>query len=761
MLKNQAAAVKTFRQAGVLTKILGSFFAGFMLANSTLNGAQSPLAVGLVGALNLSEGIFAFLGGMLAYLITGKIGDAIVEISAMVGILVFRVILCEFIRKEIKAAGAAVLTGISYIAAGLAVVFAMSGSGGAVFLVVCKGLLCGCAAYFAIMSFNAAQSEQKLVISGTSGAALGVVFVIGVAALCSAQVGFFNFGRAFGVLVVLLAAKKFKHAGGAVCGALVTCGVVLYSPDMGKATMLLAAAGMVAGLFAEFGALPAAFFFISANAVGLIAIGVTPETARILVDAMVASVAFVILPERLTSVLLGSSAVSRCNSKINALTASKLTFAAKTIAEVRKSVEQVSKALEKKSGENDISVAVCDQICGKCRNNLYCWESEFDKSFEAFREVKTVLEQKGRVVQEDLPQSLAKCFKRAELTDCFNESHHIETAEKQASRRLREMRGVLYEQFSGMEDMLEEISGEILEANEYDDELSKSVKSFLLDFGAQLPRVCVFLNPFGKIRIEAFYEGELTLEPAELADELSEIVDRELELPQIFTANGYSKLCLIEKTAYTLEVGASQKTGRGEETSGDKYEVFYDGLGNACLILSDGMGSGKMAAIDSRMTSSLLIRLLKAGVGFSAAVKLINSSMLVKSGNESFATLDIVCVNLYNGRVDLLKLGAAATFIKSGNRVTCVEASSLPVGIVQEVQPEKRSTVLKEGDMIVMISDGIEETHYTALRNELLKKDIPAAEVFASTLLEKATARSATARTDDMTILVAGVKVNN
>lgn len=760
MLKNQAVTIRRAKQLGIPTKMIGTILTGFLLANSTIGGAQSPLIMGFVGALNLSEGIFAFLGALLAYFFTGKVTSSFIEISGMICILALKVMVCEVFGKQIKATGSAVLSGLAYTLCGLAITFFTTTNGATAFVVACNGILCGCAAYFLISTFSAVKNEKKLVITGSAGASLGVVFVLSIATLCSAQLGFLNLGRVFGVLVVLLAAKKYKHLGGAVCGALVTCGVVLYSPEMGKATMLLAVAGLIAGVFAEFGTLPLTFFFISANAVGLIAIGVTTETARILVDVMVASVAFVIIPDKLVTNILGVGVAAKAGDKVTALAASKLNFAAKTIGEVRKSVEQVSKALEKRNGENDVTILVCDNICGKCRNNLYCWESEFDRSFENFNIVKKNLELKGKVTQDDLPQGLNKCFKRTELVDCFNESYSDEIVEKKANQKLKEMRGVLYEQFSGMEDMLQEISEEILVAKECDEELSKSVKSLLMDFGAITPRTCVFYNSFGKISIEAFYEGELNLTDVEIADEISEIVDRDLELPQIFIANGCSKLCLIEKPAYIVEVGIAQKSGIEGETSGDTYEYFNDGQGNAYIIISDGMGSGKMAAIDSLMTSSLLVRLLKAGIGFSAAVKLINSSMLVKSNNESFATLDIACIDLYTGRLDLLKLGAAATLIKSNGRVSCVEASSLPIGILRDLQPEKRSTILKNGDTVVMMSDGINENVYPFVKEKLLSKNEQDSQDIASSILENSLTKSGGERLDDITIIVVKIKQN-
>lgn len=53
------------------------------------------------------------------------------------------------------------------------------------------------------------------------------------------------------------------------------------------------------------------------------------------------------------------------------------------------------------------------------------------------------------------------------------------------------------------------------------------------------------------------------------------------------------------------------------------------------------MGSGTAAAVDSNMTVSLIVKLIEAGVDYTAALKIVNSALLVKSGEESLSTVDI------------------------------------------------------------------------------------------------------------------------
>ena len=106
------------------------------------------------------------------------------------------------------------------------------------------------------------------------------------------------------------------------------------------------------------------------------------------------------------------------------------------------------------------------------------------------------------------------------------------------------------------------------------------------------------------------------------------------------------------------------------------------------------------------MTVSLLQKLIDAGVGYQAALKIVNSALLVKSGEESLSTIDITAVNLYTGQAWFYKAGAAPTFLRRSKRCGLVESTSLPAGILTAVDFEKSSVRLGDGDLVVMVSDG-------------------------------------------------------
>ena len=61
-------------------------------------------------------------------------------------------------------------------------------------------------------------------------------------------------------------------------------------------------------------------------------------------------------------------------------------------------------------------------------------------------------------------------------------------------------------------------------------------------------------------------------------------------------------------------------------------------------------------------------------------------------------------------RAKFYKMGAATSFIMRQGRVRRIKGAALPVGIIPKLRLAHISAELKEGDLIVMASDGITES---------------------------------------------------
>ena len=169
------------------------------------------------------------------------------------------------------------------------------------------------------------------------------------------------------------------------------------------------------------------------------------------------------------------------------------------------------------------------------------------------------------------------------------------------------------------------------------------------------------------------------------------------------------------------------------------------------------MGSGTQAAIDSKMVVSLFKRLVTSGIDAVTSIGMINSIMMSKSAEESFATLDVAKVNLDTGELTLIKSGASATLIKHDDSVMMVNASTFPIGIISETKPFVKKFNFTEGDSIVMLSDGVSDKSYQYIKTLMLEKDNIELNSVSKKICENAKTLFY-GRRDDITVLTAELK---
>jgi len=187
------------------------------------------------------------------------------------------------------------------------------------------------------------------------------------------------------------------------------------------------------------------------------------------------------------------------------------------------------------------------------------------------------------------------------------------------------------------------------------------------------------------------------------------------------------------------------------------------GSGKYILALSDGMGTGQAASSQSKVAISLLEQFMETGFDQDTAIKLINSILVLKSDDDSFATIDLSAIDLYDGKIEFVKIGAAPTFIKRQNKVEVVKTVSLPAGILSDIDTELVSKNADNGDFIIMVTDGIIDSFKLEEGGEqnLIKfiEDIDSInpQGIADLILAEACSKCKDKPVDDMTVLVAKV----
>ena len=169
------------------------------------------------------------------------------------------------------------------------------------------------------------------------------------------------------------------------------------------------------------------------------------------------------------------------------------------------------------------------------------------------------------------------------------------------------------------------------------------------------------------------------------------------------------------------------------------------------------MGTGKSAAVDSHMVIGLFRRLISGGMECTSAVKLINSVMVSKSREESFATFDAVRFDPDTASLTSVKSGAAATLIRQNNSVIKVYAPTFPIGINESAEVSTCDFQLSDNDIVIMFSDGICENEYLFIKELLLSSD-NIEDIVRETAV-KASTFAHSPHNDDVTVI--GIKIIN
>ena len=212
-------------------------------------------------------------------------------------------------------------------------------------------------------------------------------------------------------------------------------------------------------------------------------------------------------------------------------------------------------------------------------------------------------------------------------------------------------------------------------------------------------------------------------------------------------------LLFCEVGALRVESAKRVQAASGQGICGDAVSRFHDGRGRFYCVVSDGMGTGRTAALDAMLAVSLMTRLLKSGVSPETALSCVNLALMQKATEETLATLDVLQADLFTGEARLLKAGAAASAVRLGEKTLQVERSSLPLGILPEVKFEETAFTLSPGDLVLMTTDGADRVKPAVLRGLLdADRDAPP-DTLAERVMAEAVARSPVGHRDDISVV--------
>lgn len=739
------------------------FFAGLLVSRGAIFGSYSPFGAALVAAVPYTSIWSVLAGGIIGYILPSGVNGSMRYIASIIAVVAIRWTLSDLKKVTEHPLYAPMVAMLPILATGIAMSAVDGFSGLSIVMTITESFLAAGASYFFARTVIFASGKRGITTLGQQEiACIAMSCCIMLLAFAGIDIKGISLGRVISVLVILFCARYGGVPGGSIAG--ISTGILfsLSSPVLSYISGAYSFAGLMAGLFSPLGRVGSATAFIVSNAIVAFQTGDTSIIIAGMYEVMAATLIFMIIPRtkgsKISAIFLPQPKVTITDGIRDSIV-TRLNFASKALLSVSDSVEKVSEKLSKLSVPDIKGVyqKTIDNTCHCCALRLFCWEKEYDKTMAEFDNITPKLKKRGNIIAKDFSDYFNEhCCKIAEIANAVNRYYDEFSNKQAAERRMNEVRGIISEQFLGTSEILKDMAQEFEQYDTYDSKIAEEISAFLKSEGIVPIDVSCFADRFGRLSIEMEIAEteESVIRSHKVTREISKICDRAMDTPCISNSLGRCMIHISEKPVYSVEVGTAQHICNNGRLCGDNYDYFNDGLGRDVIVLSDGMGTGGKAAVDGAMAAGIMCDLAKAGINFDCALRIVNSALLIKAGEESLATLDITCIDKFTGKVDILKAGAPFTFIRKGETALTIDAPSLPAGILKNIEFSGDNIELGENDYIVMVSDGVLPNSDNWVEGELEKWEGTDPQKLANYIVEEAIKRREDGYDDDVTALV-------
>ena len=347
-----------------------------------------------------------------------------------------------------------------------------------------------------------------------------------------------------------------------------------------------------------------------------------------------------------------------------------------------------------------------DAFCNDCPNKNICWGLEYTATLGALNDLIAQLHTRGRVSNEHVGEPLlGRCTRIEGILERINTDCARLTGDMLRNNRT-EIVAMDYESAADIiNDALEADSAEYL----VDAELGKKIAEYLKDADVRAESVTVFGNRMKKILIRGAEVEDAKVTFETMRSDLGEMCGSELAFPTFEVEGSVSTMTLTAKRKIAV-ISAQSNVSADGGVSGDSVNLFCNKKDYFYALISDGMGSGKEAALTSGLCSVFLEKMLRAGNRAATSLRMLNNMIASRahdSTKECSSTVDLLELDLMTGEGAFLKSGAAPSFLVRGKVVRRLQAGTVPIGILNTLDVQKTEFPLRAGDTVVMVSDGI------------------------------------------------------
>ncbi len=598
------------------------------------------------------------------------------------------------------------------------------------------------------------------------------LLIVGIGTLSINDISFRNIAAI--LFIVALAFISDTNMG---AGAGITMGIILgfATGNLMESIAIYGACGLVAGIFRESGKLFTALSFNIIFIIVTLYSGVFNNISFI--EVLVGTGIFLLIPKKIYNKISleinKDKKVGHFSEVRFAEIKDELTERLKDFTEV---LSVMGKSLNNLVGNDKLAIKnkgnalvenLSDRTCSDCDMRYMCWKREIHQTYNAFSDLIRNYENNSGTFPHELEK---KCIKKYALVKNLEDIMNIYMVNETLKSRLGEGRKILSNHINNMSVTISEIVDEFGNELHLCTDIEKSIKKALLKYGVNFGSLICYNDKNGRIKIKMQMENCMGSQACikTVLPIISETIGKNMSIGSegcnINSKNNMCEVVIEEAPKYHINSHVAVATKEGEKFTGDSYSYGRTKDGNYVTVISDGMGSGPEAGLESKVSVEIIEKFMEVGFDEKIAIDAVNAIMSIKfSEDEKFSTLDMNKIDLYTGNAKFMKVGAIESFIKRGNKVEVINSNTLPFGVLEEPDVDTVEKQVSNGDVIVSISDGIldvknDGSFDTTWLIEFLKntkyrqpKDLSIA------ILEKAKELSGGKAKDDMTVVVSKV----
>ncbi|MBQ7670741.1 MAG: SpoIIE family protein phosphatase [Clostridia bacterium] len=344
-----------------------------------------------------------------------------------------------------------------------------------------------------------------------------------------------------------------------------------------------------------------------------------------------------------------------------------------------------------------------DAECRDCAKRSICHARERFDSGVVISNITSALSEKGKVYVSCLPSTMQRgCPSADSIIDTINYKY----SKIVGDALFNDKTSVIASDYANIAKMITGCLEDSEEEASKNSALSAALEEKLRAEGITYESLSVY----GKIRPRVFIRGFTVKDLACGSDDLRKMAEDSVGSPLTDPEMSidYDRLNMYCecRRRFAAKHGSYSVGGREYEVSGDTVRSFTGDGGCFFFVICDGMGSGREAALTAKAAAVFLERMLRAGCPEETALDMLNDFTRERR-IECFSTVDILKVDPYSGHAVFFKSGASPSFVLRGGRLFKIECKTAPVGILDRVVAKRVNFDLKEGDIVVMLSDGV------------------------------------------------------